>query len=70
MCSSCFRGVCFFSMVYLCTGHRNFSVFSHDKPVLLKSAWPDFGLLSDPFFLYPPFTPLKEKIMNIIRNFL
>ena len=51
-------------------GKRTFSVFSHDKPVLNKAVWSDFGLLSDPFFLYPPFTPLKEGIVNFLRHFL
>ncbi len=37
-------------------GRYTFESFVHTKPVLLKSTWWDGGLLSDPFFLYPPWT--------------
>jgi hypothetical protein len=45
-------------------GKRTFTAFSHSKPVLIKSKWPDFGLISDAFYLYPPWTGLKEKILR------
>jgi len=45
-------------------GEETFWTFTHRKPVLKKSIWRDFGLLSDPFFAYPPWTSLKEKLLR------
>jgi len=36
--------------------------------VLVKSSLPDFGLLSDPFFLYPPWSTLKENILRVLMK--
>jgi aldehyde dehydrogenase (NAD+) len=47
-------------------GKATFDCFSHKKPVLSKSVWMDGGLLSDPFFLYAPWTDFNVKVM---RNF-
>mmetsp|Transcript_60116 Transcript_60116/g.142358 ORF Transcript_60116/g.142358 Transcript_60116/m.142358 type:complete len:137 (-) Transcript_60116:33-443(-) len=46
-------------------GRQTFETFVHRKPVLRKSVWKDFGLLSNPFFLYPPWTPQK---LALIKN--
>eukprot|EP00056_Hartaetosiga_gracilis_P000620 m.39258 g.39258 ORF g.39258 m.39258 type:complete len:604 (+) comp10281_c0_seq2:50-1861(+) len=51
-------------------GKAGFDAFSHMKPVMLKSVWTDFGLLSDPFFLYPPYTNFKEMLVNALLNSL
>lgn len=48
-------------------GKKTFETFSHPKPVLRKLVLPDGGLLSDPFFLYPPWTDLK---ITILKNLL
>eukprot|EP01006_Ploeotia_vitrea_P048028 TRINITY_DN67189_c3_g1_i1.p1 TRINITY_DN67189_c3_g1~~TRINITY_DN67189_c3_g1_i1.p1 ORF type:complete len:556 (-),score=121.05 TRINITY_DN67189_c3_g1_i1:666-2333(-) len=45
-------------------GKATFDTFSHLKPVCQKSVWPDMGLLSDPFFLYPPWTGFKETLLR------
>jgi hypothetical protein len=50
----------------LFSGKASFDAFSHKKPVLVKSVWKDAGLLSDPFFLYPPWTPLKQRILRTL----
>jgi aldehyde dehydrogenase (NAD+) len=42
-------------------GKASFDVFSHTKPVLKKSTWPD------PDLAYPPYTDKKERLM---RRFL
>lgn len=49
-------------------GKKSFDTFTHEKPVLRKSALPDGGLLSDPFFLYPPWTAggLKESLIRLL----
>jgi len=49
-------------------GKATFDTFCHRKPVLVKSSWPDLGLLSDPFFLYPPWTDLKSKILRALMK--
>ncbi len=49
-------------------GKASFDAFSHKKPVLVKSSWPDFGLLSDPFFLYPPWNATKIKMLRGIMK--
>jgi len=48
-------------------GKQTFETFSHRKPVLRKSLWMDGGLLSDPFFVYPPWSDMK---MSIVRNLM
>ena len=52
------------------SGKHSFDCFSHKKPVLIKATWSDFGLLTDPFFLYPPWTPLKIKILRALAKFM
>jgi len=47
-------------------GVETFYTFTHRKPVLKKSVWRDFGLLSDPFFLYPPWNGTKERLLRLI----
>jgi hypothetical protein len=49
--------------LWLLAGKKSFDCFSHDKPVLSKTKLPDFGLLSDAFFLYPPWTKTKEALL-------
>jgi len=47
-----------------------FDTFSHRKPVLRKAAWTfDQGLLSDPFFVYPPWTERKSQIIRFLAKF-
>ena len=58
------------SHISLTLGKASFDVFSHKKPVLVKSSWFDFGLLSDPFFLYPPHTPLKLALIRFVAKFM
>lgn len=51
-------------------GRSTFDTFSHRKPVLKKAAWRwDFGLLSDPFFIYPPWNEKKIRIMRFLSKF-
>lgn len=50
-------------------GKATFEIFSHPKPVLKKLWLPDGGLLSDPFFIYPPWTDLKLKICRVLFKF-
>jgi len=47
-------------------GDFSFMTFTHEKPVLRKAIWHDAGLLSDPFFLYPPWTALKLKFLRMV----
>jgi len=47
-------------------GENTFYTFTHRKPVLKKSVWSDFGLLSDPFVLYPPWTSFKETVLHFL----
>jgi len=52
-------------------GDLTFHTFSHNKPVLRKCIWNfDFGLLSDPFFVYPPWTEFKEKLVRFLMKFV
>jgi aldehyde dehydrogenase (NAD+) len=52
-------------------GKHTFDTFSHRKPVLKKSVWKfDGGLLSDPFFVYPPWNETKEKIVKLLMKFV
>merc|ERR1712196_141866 len=43
---------------------KTFDAFSHPKPVVIKSKWADFGIISDPFYLYPPWNSVKEWILS------
>lgn len=45
-------------------GKHTIESFQHLKPCLSRTALPDFGLLSDPFFLYPPWTSLKIGVFR------
>lgn len=47
-------------------GQESFNTFTHRRAVLRKTALPDGGLLSDPFFLYPPWTGAKPKILDAL----
>eukprot|EP00048_Salpingoeca_helianthica_P015272 m.225906 g.225906 ORF g.225906 m.225906 type:complete len:580 (-) comp16824_c0_seq1:71-1810(-) len=51
-------------------GKHTFDCYSHKKPVLAKSVWRDGGLLSDPFFLYPPWDASKIKILRLIAKIM
>jgi aldehyde dehydrogenase (NAD+) len=52
-------------------GRFTFETFSHRKPVLKKCVWKfDGGLLSDPFFVYPPWNENKEKIVKFLMKFV
>lgn len=51
-------------------GKHTFDTFCHRKPVLRKSIWPDGGALSNPFFLYPPFTDFKIQILRMVGKLL
>ena len=51
-------------------GKYGFDCFSHKKPILFKSVWNDFGILTDPFFVYPPWTDVKYKILRVLAKFL
>eukprot|EP00824_Muranothrix_gubernata_P009022 TRINITY_DN21597_c0_g1_i1.p1 TRINITY_DN21597_c0_g1~~TRINITY_DN21597_c0_g1_i1.p1 ORF type:complete len:562 (-),score=65.78 TRINITY_DN21597_c0_g1_i1:92-1777(-) len=46
-------------------GKESFTTFSHRKPVVKKSIWPDRGLLSDPFVLYPPWSDFKIAALRV-----
>eukprot|EP00730_Choanoeca_flexa_P020116 TRINITY_DN9831_c0_g2_i2.p1 TRINITY_DN9831_c0_g2~~TRINITY_DN9831_c0_g2_i2.p1 ORF type:complete len:615 (+),score=169.96 TRINITY_DN9831_c0_g2_i2:54-1847(+) len=48
-------------------GKKSFDVFSHHKPVLVKTWLPDFGLISDAFFIYPPWNGLKEQLLGLAQ---
>lgn len=50
-------------------GKRTFDTFVHEKSVLRKSVWPDGGLLSNPFFLYPPWNKNKLGIIRAIYSY-
>jgi len=51
-------------------GKHTFDTFSHRKPVLRKAAWRwDRGLLSDPFFVYPPWNDRKIQIIRFLTQF-
>jgi len=51
-------------------GKLTFETFSHRKPVLRKAAWTfDKGLLSDPFFVYPPWSDRKAQIIRFLSKF-
>lgn len=42
-------------------------VFKILPPCVLWQSWlPDWGALSDPFFLYPPWTNLKLTLARIV----
>jgi len=45
-------------------GKATFDAFTHKKPVLSKAVWMDAGALSDPFFLYAPWTDFSISIMR------
>jgi hypothetical protein len=66
--------VCAFRLGYSGFGayhdKATFETFSHYKQVCKKTVFPDGGLLTDPFFLYPPWTPLKYKILVFLRKFM
>eukprot|EP00128_Syssomonas_multiformis_P010619 Colp12_sorted_trinity150504_noHs@10561 len=49
-------------------GKATFTTFSHPKPVVKKSVWFDGGLLSDPFFLYPPWSNFKIKLIRMLMK--
>ena len=51
-------------------GKASFDLFTHQKPVLRKLWLPDFGALSDPFFLYPPFSSLKISLLRLIAKLM
>jgi len=51
-------------------GKATFEVFCHRKPVLVKRRLPDLGLLSDPFFIYPPWTSFKEQLIRFLMKFV
>eukprot|EP00047_Mylnosiga_fluctuans_P003275 m.228332 g.228332 ORF g.228332 m.228332 type:complete len:592 (-) comp11729_c0_seq1:34-1809(-) len=51
-------------------GKHTFDCFSHKKPVLVKATWPDGGLLTDPFFLYPPWTSTKISVLRVLAKFM
>lgn len=48
--------------------HGRYSVdcFSHEKPVLRKPLWYDWGLLSDAFVVYPPWSAFKLNAMRAV----
>jgi len=48
-------------------GKYGFEAFSHEKPVLFKHKWFDFGLLSDPFFVYPPWNNVKKRLFRSLQ---
>jgi aldehyde dehydrogenase (NAD+) len=51
-------------------GKKTFETFTHMKPVLRKAAWRwDGGLLSDPWFVYPPWDEQKIKIIRFLTKF-
>jgi hypothetical protein len=50
------------------SGKYSFDCFSHKKPVLIKATWTDFGLLTDPFFLYPPWSSFKITLLRLIAK--
>lgn len=47
-------------------GAQTFEQFSHAKPVLHKSWLPDCGLISDPFFVHPPFSWIHVRIVRLL----
>lgn len=50
-------------------GEETFNTFTHEKPVLRKAVdWKDAGLLSDPFFIYPPWSETKIKLMKLLAK--
>lgn len=51
-------------------GKHGFDCFSHKKGVLIKSVWKDFGLLSDPSFIYPPWTDGKLNMLRTLAKLL
>lgn len=61
---SSFLSVSCFPRLSLSLGKATFDTFTHEKPVLMKGLWADGGLLSDPYFIYPPWTDAKEGIVK------
>eukprot|EP00049_Salpingoeca_infusionum_P019089 m.360155 g.360155 ORF g.360155 m.360155 type:complete len:584 (-) comp18905_c0_seq1:193-1944(-) len=51
-------------------GKHSLMAFSHSKPVVDRHVWPDGGLISDPFFLYPPWTEFKIKVVRKILPYV
>jgi len=47
-------------------GKASFDCFSHEKAVLKKSIWPDRGLISDPYTLYPPYTEFGRTVVRAL----
>lgn len=47
-------------------GKNTFLAFSHPKPVLRKMWLPDGGALSDPFFIYPPWSDMKARLVRFL----
>jgi aldehyde dehydrogenase (NAD+) len=46
-------------------GQASIDCFTHWKPVLKKGIWKDGGLVSNPFFLYPPVSASKLKWLEM-----
>eukprot|EP00928_Gymnodinium_smaydae_P038262 TRINITY_DN26424_c0_g6_i1.p1 TRINITY_DN26424_c0_g6~~TRINITY_DN26424_c0_g6_i1.p1 ORF type:complete len:558 (-),score=135.06 TRINITY_DN26424_c0_g6_i1:232-1905(-) len=50
-------------------GKATFDAFTHEKPVLAKTWLPDFGALSDPFFLYSPWgRGIKNSLIRLVMK--
>jgi len=51
-------------------GKASFDAFTHRKPVLRKLRWWwDFGLISDLFLQYPPFSNFTEKAFEFLLRY-
>ena len=38
------------------------------RAVCTQAVWMDGGVLSDPFFVYPPFTDLKRRVLKLVMG--